>query len=164
VAGSAAGSVAGGAAGSAAGGAAGSAVSGAVGSSLTGIVGAVGSVVSAISGVISNFQLARQETSLNAIGLHTLQTANDLANLRADEFTRRNELFTKLDDLFQFTWTKLDELTVATRNIGKIPVNAVATGGGSVNNFSLSAFVAPGGEAQFFDWFAGELRRRRLIP
>jgi len=66
-AGGAAGAV--GAAGSAAGsagGAAGSAGSAAA-SGLAGIVGAVGSVVTAVSSIIANFQLAKQETTLNAI-------------------------------------------------------------------------------------------------
>lgn len=148
-----------GGAGSAAGGAASAASSG-----LLGAVGAIGAAVSAVSGVVSNFQLAKQESSLNAIALHTLQTANDLANLRRDEFTRKDELFSKLDSLFQFTWVKVDELITSVRNIGSIPLAATAGAPASVNNFQLSAFVAPGGEAQFFDWFAAELRRRRLIP
>ena len=72
---SSAGSAASGAAGAAgsAGNAAGS-VASAVGSSLTGIIGAVGSVVSAISSVIGNFQMAHQETSLNAIEHNTRYT------------------------------------------------------------------------------------------
>jgi tape measure domain-containing protein len=41
------------------------------GSAVTGIVGAVSGVVSAVSGIISNFQMARQETSLNAIEHNT---------------------------------------------------------------------------------------------
>jgi len=52
------------------GGGASSAASSAVGG-VMGIVGAVGSVVSAISSVISNFQLAKQETTLNAIEAST---------------------------------------------------------------------------------------------
>ena len=39
----------------------------AAGSGLAGVVGAVGSVVTAVSSIISNFQLAKQETTLNAI-------------------------------------------------------------------------------------------------
>jgi len=132
--------------------------------SLTGIVGAVGGLVSAVSGVISNFQFAAMNKSLDIIVKHTLQTANDLANLRDDEFKRKDELFSKLDSLFQFSWVKLDEVITSVRAIGTLPFNGAVAGGGSVNNFSLSAFVAPGGEAQFFDWFATELRRRRLIP
>lgn len=64
--------------------------SGAVGGVL-GAIGAVGSVVGAISGVISNFQLARQETTLNAIELNTRKTTiflgeqsdSILANIKA---------------------------------------------------------------------------------
>ena len=55
--------------GSSAAGAAGSAAS-----SVTGIVTAVGGVVSAVSGIISNFQNAKQETTLNAIEHNTRYT------------------------------------------------------------------------------------------
>jgi len=75
----------GGGAGGAAGGA-GGATSGL--GSITGVVGAVGSAVSAISGVIGNFQSMAMNKSLDIIVLHTLQTANDLANLRRDEWDR----------------------------------------------------------------------------
>lgn len=59
-----------GSAGSAAGSAGSAAASGALG-----WVGAIGSVGSMVSGIISNFQNARQETSLNAIELNTRKTA-----------------------------------------------------------------------------------------
>ncbi len=94
-----------------------SAAGAAASSSLTSIVGAVSGVVSAVSGVVSNFQFAGMNKSLDIIVKHTLQTANDLSNLRADEWTREGHLFTKLDDLAQFTWTKLDELITAVRSI-----------------------------------------------
>jgi tape measure domain-containing protein len=70
-------------------------------SSLTGIVGAVGSVVSAVSGVIGNFQMSGMNKSLDLIVKHTLQTANDLANLRADEWLREGHLMAKLDDMWK---------------------------------------------------------------
>jgi tape measure domain-containing protein len=60
---------AGGAAGSA--GSAGSAAGTAAGTSVTAIVGAVAGVASAISGIIGNFQSAKQETTLNAIEHNT---------------------------------------------------------------------------------------------
>jgi len=69
--------------------------------SLTAVVGAVGSVVSAISGVIGNFQMAGMNKTLDIIAKHTLQTANDLANLRADEWLREGHLFAKLDDMWR---------------------------------------------------------------
>jgi uncharacterized cupredoxin-like copper-binding protein/ubiquitin len=74
-------------------------------------------VVSAVSGVVSNFQFSAMNKSLDLIVKHTLETASDLANLRADSWTREGHLMTKLDDLFQFTWTKLDDLINAVRNI-----------------------------------------------
>jgi len=98
-AGSAGGSVAS-AAGSAGGGVA-STVGGIAGSAVTGIVGAVAGVVGAVSGVIGNFQMMGMNKSLDIIVKHTLQTANDLANLRADEWTREGHLFAKLDDMWK---------------------------------------------------------------
>ncbi len=93
-----AGGIAGGASG--AGGAAGG-IGGAVGGSIAGVVGAVGSVVGAISGVIGNFQASETNKTLDRIVLHTLQTANDLANLRRDDWDREAHLMHKLDDMWQ---------------------------------------------------------------
>ena len=100
---SAGGSVAG-AAGSIGGGAASAAgsVGGAVASGgATAIVGAVAGVVGAVSSVIGNFQMMGMNKSLDIIVKHTLQTANDLANLRADEWLREAHLFAKLDDMWK---------------------------------------------------------------
>ena len=82
-------SAAGGAA-SGAGSAAGSA-GGGIASAVGGLAGAVNLVsgaVSAVSNVISNFQQYGMNKSLDIIVKHTLQTANDLANLRRDEWDR----------------------------------------------------------------------------
>ena len=159
--GSTAGSAIGGAAGSAAGSGAGAAVGGAVGASLTGIVGAVGSAVGAVSSIFGNFQMAAINKVLDLIEVEVRKTANDLGNLRRDEFIRKDEWFTKMDSLFQFTWVKLDDIVNAVRATPS-GVSAAAGGGGNTINFALSAFVAPGGEAQFFDWIATEMRRRRI--
>jgi tape measure domain-containing protein len=91
-------------------------------SSLTGIVGAVGSVVSAVSGVIGNFQMSGMNKSLDLIVKHTLQTANDLANLRADSWMREGHLMAKLDDMWK---TNLGIYDLLGRG-------AVAGGGASV--------------------------------
>jgi hypothetical protein len=116
---SAGGSVAGAASGASSGiGGAASAASG----SLTAVVGAVGSVVSAISGVIGNFQMMAMNKVLDIIAKHTLQTANDLANLRADEWLREGHLMAKLDDMWK---TNLGIYDLLGRG-------AVAGGGASV--------------------------------
>jgi hypothetical protein len=116
---SAAGSAAGGIGGAAGGiGGAASAASG----SLTAVVGAVGSVVSAISGVIGNFQMMAMNKALDIIAKHTLQIANDLANLRADEWMREGHLMAKLDDMWK---TNLGIYDLLGRG-------AVAGGGASV--------------------------------
>jgi hypothetical protein len=62
-------------------GSAASTIAGSTLSSVTGIVGAVGAVGTMISSIISNFQLARQETTLNAIELNTRQTAMFIGGL-----------------------------------------------------------------------------------
>jgi tape measure domain-containing protein len=90
--------------------------------SLTAVVGAVGSVVSAISGVIGNFQMAGINKTLDIIAKHTLQIANDLANLRADEWLREGHLMAKLDDMWK---TNLGIYDLLGRG-------AVAGGGASV--------------------------------
>jgi hypothetical protein len=90
--------------------------------SLTAVVGAVGSVVSAISGVIGNFQMMAMNKVLDIIAKHTLQTANDLANLRADEWLREGHLMAKLDDMWK---TNLGIYDLLGRG-------AVAGGGASV--------------------------------
>lgn len=48
-----------------------SGTAGAIAGGLTGVVGAIGSVVTAVSSIIGNFQMAHQETSLNAIEHNT---------------------------------------------------------------------------------------------
>jgi len=90
--------------------------------SLTAVVGAVGSVVSAVSGVIGNFQMMAMNKVLDIIAKHTLQTANDLANLRADEWLREGHLMAKLDDMWK---TNLGIYDLLGRG-------AVAGGGASV--------------------------------
>jgi tape measure domain-containing protein len=90
--------------------------------SLTAVVGAVGSVVSAISGVIGNFQMAGMNKTLDIIAKHTLQIANDLANLRADSWLREGHLMAKLDDMWK---TNLGIYDLLGRG-------AVAGGGASV--------------------------------
>jgi tape measure domain-containing protein len=104
-----------------AGGGIGGAASAASGS-LTAVVGAVGSVISAVSGVIGNFQMAGLNKTADIIAKHTLQTANDLANLRADEWLREGHLMAKLDDMWR---TNLGIYDLLGRG-------AVAGGGASV--------------------------------
>jgi phage-related minor tail protein/predicted nucleic acid-binding Zn-ribbon protein len=112
----AAGSVAGGAAG--AGGDAAGAVAGAIGSSVTGLVGAISGVATAVSSIVGNFQMSAMNKALDNIVLHTLQTANDLANLRRDDWDRETHLMRKIDDVFQFTWLKMDDIWGAILDLG----------------------------------------------
>jgi len=80
------------------------AVSGAAGMGLSGIMGIVTGAISAVSGVISNFQFAGMNKSLDIIVKHTLQTANDLANLRRDDWDRHNEYALWKDDIVSALW------------------------------------------------------------
>jgi TP901 family phage tail tape measure protein len=98
-----AGAAAGGAA-SAGGGAASAAAGGAMG-----WIGAISGAVSAVSGVIGNFQMSGMNKSLDVIVNHTLVAANELQNLRADQWSRHASLFLKLDDLWN-----------AIRNVGQV--------------------------------------------
>jgi TP901 family phage tail tape measure protein len=85
---------------SSAGGAGGGAASA---SSLLGSISNVANIVTALAtvaaGIGAAFQASETNKTLDAIGKHTLQTANDLANLRADSWTREGHLMTKLDDI-----------------------------------------------------------------
>lgn len=130
-------SSAGGAASSGVGGA-GSAVAGVAGSAVTGIVGAVAGVVGAVSSIIGNFQMAGMNKSLDIIVKHTLQTANDLANLRADSWARETHLMLKLDDL----WNSIRDITTTLRGGNLSGYAGAGSGGGGVtfnfNNVSFS--------------------------
>lgn len=89
---------AGGAAG--AGGGAGGAASGALG----GALGWANLGVSIVSGVVSFFQGSETNKTLDTIGKHTLQTANDLANLRRDDWDRHAEYALWKDDILTALW------------------------------------------------------------
>ena len=111
--------------------AASSAIGGAAAASpIVGMVMAVASVVSAISAVVANFQFAAMNKSLDIIVKHTLQAANDLANLRADEWTREGHLMAKLDDLWR---TNLGIYDLLGKGIG-----GMGGGGGSTFNITVT--------------------------
>lgn len=111
-----------------------SGAAGAAASSITGIVGAVGSVVSAISGVISNFQMSGMNKSLDVIVNHTLRTANDLANLRADEWDREGHLMLKLDDM----WNEIRNVVTAVSRMGMPEFATAAPGVVNINVYGAS--------------------------
>jgi len=85
------------------GGGAGGAAS-AVGGGLTGWISAISGAVTAISSVIGNFQMAGMNKSLDIIVQHTLQTANDLFNLRRDDWDRHAEYALWKDDFLSTLW------------------------------------------------------------
>jgi len=76
----------------------------AVGAGLTGWISAISGAVTAISSVIGNFQMAGMNKSLDIIVKHTLQTANDLANLRRDDWDRHAEYAKWKDDILPALW------------------------------------------------------------
>ena len=55
---------------------------------MSAIVGMVTGAITAISSVISNFQFAAMNKSLDLIVNHTLRIYNDLANFRTDAWDR----------------------------------------------------------------------------
>jgi TP901 family phage tail tape measure protein len=131
----------------------GSVGSAAASGSATSIVGTVAGVVSAVSDVFANFQFAAMNKTLDIIAKHTLQTANDLANLRSDSWTREGHLMTKLDDLFQFTWTKLDDLINAVRNISL--TGATAGEGGELTGIGPLVSAIQDSATRIVDAIAG---------
>jgi len=76
----------------------------AVSGGLTGWISAISGAVTAISSVIGNFQMAGMNKSLDIIVQHTLQTANDLANLRRDDWDRHAEYAKWKDDILPALW------------------------------------------------------------
>jgi tape measure domain-containing protein len=91
---------------SAASGAAGSA--GGAGSAISGIAGgALGWAnlgVSVVNGIVSFFQGSEENKTLDRIVEHTLKTANDLANLRRDDWDRHAEYALWKDDILTALW------------------------------------------------------------
>ncbi len=92
------------------------------------IAGLVTGAISAVSGVVSNFQMAGMNKSLDLIVKHTLQTANDMANLRKDEWDRfgswmlikddiLNRLNTMMDNTNLFVY-KFDDCITALQGVG----------------------------------------------
>lgn len=93
-----------GAFGGAGGGGGGGGAGGGGGGSINPITGAI----SAGAGVVSAIYGIRQESSLNAIALHTLETANDLENLRRDQWQQHNEILAKWDIAIPTLWDSKD--------------------------------------------------------
>jgi len=60
--------------------------------------------------------MAGMNKSLDIIVKHTLQTANDLENLRVDEWMRETHLMLKLDDM----WNAIRDVTTAVKSVGGV--------------------------------------------
>lgn len=127
-----------------------------------GIADMIGSIGGMISSIIGNFQMKAMNKSLDIIVKHTLQTANDLANLRADEWERETHLMLKLDDIWseiRFGFQSL--LGVLRQGVAASMVTAVAVAsqGGpqaqsAIQRFSLSSMTE--GEQAYQDWYSGK--------
>lgn len=135
-AGSAAGAVAS-SAGSAAAGVAGSAgsVAGGAASGALGIVGAVAGVATAVSSIISNFQFAGMNKSLDVIVRHTLETSLQLQHLQASANMWWPKLGMIHDRLAQILTTGIGVYN-ASGDQGLRLAGAVA-GGGNGNTFNF---------------------------
>jgi len=128
------------------GGGAGAAVSG----GLTGWISAISGAVTAISSVIGNFQMAGMNKSLDIIVKHTLQTANDLFNLRRDDWDRHAEYAKWKDDFLGALWGIQGSTGTALASIQAIEVhsyNASAALEGMLNDSRANAPA----EASFMD-------------
>jgi TP901 family phage tail tape measure protein len=79
-------------------------VASAVSGGLTGWISAISGAVTAISSVIGNFQMAGMNKSLDIIVQQTLKTANDLFNLRRDDWDRHAEYALWKDDFLTTLW------------------------------------------------------------
>lgn len=101
------------------------------GGPVTAAITAVSSVVSAVSSVIGNFQMAGMNKSLDIIVHHTLQIANDMANLRVDLWSQYNHMYDRLGEV----WNTLKE-----------GGRGGSSGGGSLISFTNTTFM--GGASQ----------------
>lgn len=77
--------------------------------------------VSVVSGVVQFFQSSEMNTTLDRIVLHTLQTANDLFNLRRDQWDRHAEYAKWKDDIVGSLWRTESLLGTA---VGKLDIIA----------------------------------------
>lgn len=148
------------AAGAATGGAtadAGSAISGAV----SNLVGAIGSVAGAVSSIVGNFQMSGMNKSLDIIVKHTLETKNEVENLRRDSWMREEHLFNKLDDWRTALTLKLDEIwrtlldiydASGTRGDGGGPIFTDILNRLTVMMDTLGAIFNTSGDAWAFLW------------
>lgn len=126
------------------GGGVGSAASAGIGSITNMVTGAV----SAISGVVGNFQMAGMNKSLDVLVNHTLRIFNELAIFRQDAWLRETHLMVKLDDV----WNEVRNVVAAVRAGG------VSAGGGrgsvSFNNCVFNGTTPEAMMQAAFDQFA----------
>lgn len=154
------------------------------GSGVMGLINVISGAITAVSSVIGNFQMFGMNKSLDIIVKHTLQTANDLANLRRDEWDRETHLMAKLDDMWKelregtvfgqlrLIVSKLDEfiipalnamsMAMTTGNIttGHMLNPAMAGGGTSDNSFNITGPITVVTNKP--EEFVRELKRRRI--
>lgn len=90
-------------------------------------ISAVSAVVTAVSSVVANFQFYAMNKSLDIIVKHTLETVNELRNLRSDEWLREGHYMTKLDDMWEESRKIVDLLRIV------LQMGGVGSSGGSVS-------------------------------
>jgi hypothetical protein len=114
-----------------------------------------------VSSIIGNFQMFGMNKSLDIIVKHTLQTANDLANLRADEWSRETHLMLKLDDV----WNEVRNVTRNTAamlgGVAVLPTNGTLSG--AVFNIYLPESFTPNSEeSEALEVWTRRIRREGL--
>ena len=141
--------------GSASGGASGG-IASMVGSSITGIVTAVGSAVSAVTGVISNFQNARQETTLNAIEWNTRKSSLHLEAI----IGRINDGIPGFGDV-QRRIVEVRDLLVSWDLPSRLSTAGAGAGAGTVNINMTGAWIGFRDMDAFIDDLVRRINARR---
>jgi hypothetical protein len=100
---------------------AGSAAGGAGG--IMGTIGAVSAAVGAVSSVIGNFQFAGMNKSLDVLVNHTLRIYNELAQFRADAWTREAHWYARTSDMWQSIIDVKDAITRGGGGAGRGGIN-----------------------------------------
>lgn len=111
-----------------------------VASGLLGTAGAIGGIVSAISGIIGNFQMSDLYGAMKAVALNTLSTANEVTNRRKDAWDQHNGLLDKLDMVFNRLGDVWEAVNKGAQSIvdqlsgmQAVPVGVGSAGGGAAS-------------------------------
>lgn len=129
-------------------------------SGVTGILGAVGSIGSMVSGIIGNFQSARQEGTLNAIEHEVRYSQIHLSYILEEVNKYLNYLKSIHDRLFEIRMEGVMVQQNPAWGDFRVAMAGGAMAGGGNFTFNIGTYVGPGGMSQFVDLLVSELRKR----